>query len=158
MKVEPTATSDESVASLLPLADEFSRKSLLLYKLLKKPLYDGEVSIPRARVLSYLLENGPQRIRTLAQAEQVSQPSMTTMVASLERARWVKRKPDATDGRAVLISITPAGRSVILRQRSRRAEAFAERLAVLPSSEIDDIAVALRSIEHVIELLEADEN
>jgi DNA-binding MarR family transcriptional regulator len=43
----------------------------------------------------------------------VTQSAMTQIVTRLERDGLVERRPDPTDGRAVLVSVTPAGTSVI---------------------------------------------
>ena len=128
-----------------------------LYKLLRRPLYGSEFSISRVRVLSNILDNGPRRIQELAYAEQVTQPSMTSMVVALEKEAWVMRERDASDGRAVLISLTDLGREVVLEMRAKRAWALAVRLAARPASEVSDVVALIHSIDQLIELLEGED-
>ncbi|MFH8291712.1 MarR family winged helix-turn-helix transcriptional regulator [Streptomyces sp. NPDC018059] len=61
----------------------------------------------------------PRRLTDLTKTEQVSQPGITQLVTRLERDGLVERRPDPSDGRAVLVHITEAGRAV---GRSRRAD------------------------------------
>ncbi|MGV9881485.1 MarR family winged helix-turn-helix transcriptional regulator [Streptomyces sp. NPDC003006] len=61
----------------------------------------------------------PRRLTELTKTEQVSQPGITQLINRLERDGLVERRPDPSDGRAVLVHITDAGREV---GRSRRAD------------------------------------
>lgn len=71
---------------------------------------DAEVALTlrQYRTLERLLER-PHRTTELASASNVSQPTVTTVVAALETRGLVRREPDPEDGRASLIEITPKG-------------------------------------------------
>ena len=58
------------------------------------------------------LNAGPRRITELAAEERVTQPAITLLVNRLEERGWVKRFADPSDGRAVLVSLTPVGEGV----------------------------------------------
>jgi DNA-binding MarR family transcriptional regulator len=73
---------------------------------------------------------------------------MTNIVTALERDGLVRRKPNAADGRSVLIEATAAGIRAMQRGRARRIDAIAERLDDLDP---DDLALVWRAGE----LLEA---
>jgi DNA-binding MarR family transcriptional regulator len=70
-------------------------------------------------VLHSLSRRGPMRLTDLLATEQIKQPALTSLVAKLERAGLVSRRPDPSDGRAALLSLTSAGEMVV---RSRHAE------------------------------------
>jgi DNA-binding MarR family transcriptional regulator len=70
-------------------------------------------------VLHSLSRRGPMRLTDLVATEQIKQPALTSLVAKLEAAGLVSRRPDPRDGRAALLSLTPAGEAVV---RSRHAE------------------------------------
>src|ERR1700748_2310887 len=58
------------------------------------------------------LRDGPRRITELAAEERVTQPAITLLVNRLEERGWVKRIPDPSDGRAVLVSLPPVGEDI----------------------------------------------
>ncbi|MGN6378716.1 MAG: MarR family winged helix-turn-helix transcriptional regulator [Gaiellales bacterium] len=64
-------------------------------------------------VLVTLRDEGPTRISALAVRERVAQPSMTSLANRLERQGLIERQADPADGRAVPVSITPAGREAL---------------------------------------------
>jgi DNA-binding MarR family transcriptional regulator len=70
-------------------------------------------------VLHSLSRGGPMRLTDLLATEQIKQPALTSLVSKLERAGLVSRRPDPSDGRAALLSLTPAGEMAV---RSRHAE------------------------------------
>ncbi|WP_429415455.1 MarR family winged helix-turn-helix transcriptional regulator [Nocardia sp. GAS34] len=60
-------------------------------------------------LLMHLWDRGPQRQSDLAVEFDTDSASMTRTVQRLERAGFVRRRPDPTDGRATLVESTPAG-------------------------------------------------
>lgn len=79
-----------------------------------------DISLTAASVLSTLDRNGPTRLGDLAGCEGVAQPSMSALVGNLEKLGLVERRSDPSDGRAVLVAITPEGRA----RRAERHEAM----------------------------------
>jgi DNA-binding MarR family transcriptional regulator len=71
------------------------------------------LSLARTKVLTRLHEQGPTRQSVLASAFDLSPHSITDIVDALERLGLVERRPDATDRRAKLVAITPAGESCL---------------------------------------------
>jgi DNA-binding MarR family transcriptional regulator len=70
-------------------------------------------------VLHTLSRHGPMRLTDLLATEQVKQPALTSLVSKLEAAGLVSRRPDPSDGRAALLSLTTAGEMVV---QSRHAD------------------------------------
>jgi DNA-binding MarR family transcriptional regulator len=75
-----------------------------------------------------LVRGGPLRITELCAAERISQPGMTGLVTRMETAGLVTRRPDPTDGRATLVSVTDAGATYLNRLHQARADAIASRV------------------------------
>ena len=107
-------------------------------------------------MLSILLDNGPQRISQLAYADQVSQPSLTLMVDGMEQQGWLERRADPTDGRAVLVALTPDGEAEIRRVRRIRSVALAEVLEGTGSEFVQDLDRATRALNALVKNLTAD--
>jgi len=94
--------------------------------------------------LSTLVVRGPCTISQLADAEQVALPTMSRLVASLERHGLVVRASDPSDRRRTLVRPTSTGRIVRRRGRERRFLDLAERLDRLSP---DDITLLDRAAE-----------
>lgn len=78
---------------------------------------------------------GQPTLGELAQAEQVQPPTMTRVVAALEAAGLVARRPDASDGRVSRVELTARGRSILDRSRSLKTAYLSRRLAGLSPEE-----------------------
>jgi DNA-binding MarR family transcriptional regulator len=112
---------------------------------------DLGVPAAQARVLSLLDELGPTKITDLAQADNTSQPTMTTQIQRLEAEGLVTRNQDPDDARASRVSITGDGLVVLARVRWARGQALAPLLA-----DIDPDGERLRQTADLLaELLDA---
>ncbi len=89
----------------------------------------------RLSALSVVVFGGPIRISALARAEQVRTPTMTPIVAALERDGLITREADAADARAAVLRATPKGRRLLAEGRSRRVRRLAGDLRPLSADE-----------------------
>jgi DNA-binding MarR family transcriptional regulator len=87
-----------------------------------------DLSLTTAATLATLDRDGPQRLSDLALREGVTQPSMTALVTRLERDGLAVRGDDPGDRRAVIVTLTDAGRDVLVTRRTRRASRLADLL------------------------------
>ncbi|HWC86683.1 MAG TPA: MarR family transcriptional regulator [Solirubrobacteraceae bacterium] len=99
----------------------------------------------------------PQRITELAGAEGVSQPGITLLVNRLEDRGWVVRETDARDRRAVLVTLTPAGRDVIDGLRAEYRALMHEEMVTLGDEDVETLARAIDVLDVLIERLELRE-
>ncbi|RKP47170.1 MarR family winged helix-turn-helix transcriptional regulator [Pararobbsia silviterrae] len=98
----PAAPLDHSI-------QEFMQSVGQLVRRIRAQAQSDELSITESLVISRLSNDGPATTADLARAEGVKPQSMGTIVASLEATGFVKREPHPTDGRQMLISLTPKG-------------------------------------------------
>ena len=86
----------------------------------------------KLRVLRHVAEaaatSGPIRMSELARAADMVPRSATTVVDELEVAGLVRRRPDRTDRRAVLVELTPTGARALADLRAARAVAARQLL------------------------------
>ena len=104
----------------------------------------------RASALSIMVFGGRVTIGQLAQAEQVSAPTMTRLVVGLERDGLVRRQDDPDDGRIVWLEATARGTRILHEGRRRRVEALAADLATLDPAERETLAQAADILERVL--------
>src|SRR5438309_7077595 len=78
------------------------------------------LSLTAAGTLARLQREGPARLTELAAAENITQPSMTALVARLSAQGLVSREADPTDGRAVVLRLTDAGADLLAQRRIAR--------------------------------------
>ena len=77
------------------------------------------------------------RISDLARAEQVRTPTMTPIVAALERDDLITREADAQDARASILRATAKGQKLMAEGRARRVATLAAELKKLPAADRD---------------------
>jgi DNA-binding MarR family transcriptional regulator len=90
---------------------------------LRNQRVDTSVTLTHLAALSTLQRNGPMSPGELAAHERVQPPSMTRVVVALEGMGLVTRTPHPTDGRQVVIDLTPAAEQ-LLASEARAREAW----------------------------------
>jgi DNA-binding MarR family transcriptional regulator len=78
----------------------------------------GDVTLSEVSVLARLDRDGPTSPGVLAEQERVRPQAMATTLSALEQRRLVRRRPDAEDGRRAVLTVTAAGRKMLLDRRS----------------------------------------
>jgi DNA-binding MarR family transcriptional regulator len=131
------------------VADRLHSAALHLLRRLRTEDDALGVSPPRLSALSVVVFAGPIGIGALAAAEGVAAPTMTRLVDGLERDGLVRRRPDPTDARGVLVEATATGKRILTKGRTQRVRALASGLAELTSEELADIGRGAELIERV---------
>jgi DNA-binding MarR family transcriptional regulator len=107
------------------------------------------LSMNQLATLGTLNRCGELTVGELAGLEKVKPPSMTRTVNSLAEAGLVTRSPHPTDGRQVMVALTPAARQVLDEDRRRRDAWLAKRLAELSPEQralLRDVAPLLEDV------------
>ncbi len=124
------------------LAAELRTAVLRTSRRLRQERSTDDVTPGQYSVLAVLDRQGPCTPRELALHEHVQPPSMTRTVAALADLGLVDRTEHPTDGRQVLVALTPTGLEVVRETRRRRDAWLARRLAELTPAERDTLADA----------------
>jgi DNA-binding MarR family transcriptional regulator len=114
-------------------------------------LSGAEVSLGQLGVLARLHCDGDLTIGALAESEGVKPPSMTRTIAAMEERSLVLRRPHATDGRQVLVALTPDGRATLTADRRRRDVWLMRALADFTPEERSVLAAAAPLLERLAE-------
>jgi DNA-binding MarR family transcriptional regulator len=107
------------------------------------------ISLTAVATLGRLQREGAARLTELAAAEGITQPSMTALVTRLTEQGLVERASDPSDGRAVLLSLTPAGADFLAQRRAVRTDRLVPYVAGLSPDELSDIAAAMPALNRL---------
>lgn len=129
------------------LADRLHSAAVHLLRRVRREDRTLGLSAARLSALSVIVFAGPIRISALARAEQVQTPTMTPIVAALERDGLVVREADAADARAALLRATPRGARLMAEGRARRVALLAADLRALPARDRGILARAVDILE-----------
>lgn len=144
--VDDTSRDDLDVNAFTTAIEHFNRFYIRLPVLEKLPFTTLSVLDTLA------FSDGPMRLTDLTRTEQVTQPGITQLITRLERDGLVERRPDPTDGRAVLVHITEAGRRIGRSRRDDRTRHLAPLVARLTPEQRRAIAAALPALTRLAEL------
>ena len=91
------------------LAERLHSAAIHLLRRLRAEDDASGLTAPRLSALSVLVFGGPRTVGELARAEQVRAPTISRLVAGLERDGLVRRERDPDDARVQRIRATRAG-------------------------------------------------
>src|SRR6185295_713574 len=133
------------------IADRLHSTAIKLLRRLRREDEAMGLTAARASALSVLVFGGrPITLGALAQAEQVSAPTITRLIVGMERDGLVRREADPKDGRVVWLHATAKGGRLLHAGRRRRVAALEADLAGLPPAERETLAAATGILERVL--------
>ncbi len=126
----------------------------LLVRRLRQAKSDGDLTLPESTALARLDRGGPTTSAALAKIEQISPQSMGATLSGLEDRGLIERRPDAEDGRRILMSLTDAGVQVLRNHRDAGTEHLAKAVSSeFNGSELEQLMVAAQLIERLAQNL-----
>jgi DNA-binding MarR family transcriptional regulator len=111
----------------------------------------ADLSPSLSSALASIDRHGPITPSELATHERVQRPTATRVLARLEELGLVDRAPDPADRRSSLITASAEGRALLRRQRSRKEEFLARRLADLDAGDLATLERAAGILERVLD-------
>ena len=145
-------TTQAESADPIVLAEALRPALLRVSRRLRQESQKVGVSSTEALVLGQIKRNPGVGVCDLADAEQISRPTMSSHVKRLEAAGWVARAGHAEDGRRSGLAVTPAGEARLEEIRRLRNDWLSARLARLPAAERDSLAAAAGLLIKLLEV------
>src|SRR6266446_3492248 len=130
-------------------ADRLHSAAIHLLRRLRVRDRESGVGPAQLSALSVLVFGGPRSLGELADAEQVRPPTMSRIVAGLERAGLVKRRK-TEDGRRVRLAASARGIKILQEGRLRRVESLAKALYALSEKEQKLLGQLVELMQRVI--------
>lgn len=109
------------------------------------------LSAARLSALSVLVLGGSRTVTELANAEQVTAPTMTRLLQGLEADGYVKRRRQVADGRVVRVTATAKGRRALETGRRERVRRLERVVGELSSPDAATVARAIERLEAALE-------
>jgi DNA-binding MarR family transcriptional regulator len=146
-----TSVKQKSFANqeTLESADKLHSAAIHLLRRLRVRDRENGVGPAQLSALSVLVFGGPRSLGELADAEQVRPPTMSRIVASLERAGMVRRHA-TEDGRRMSLEATAKGTKILWEGRKRRVESLAKALSALSEKEQVQLGELVDVLQRVI--------
>lgn len=136
------------------VADALHSAAIHLLRQLRKQDVASGIGPAKLSALSVLVfSRRPLSLAELAAAEQVKNPTMSRLVAAMERDGLVGTKPSKKDARVVEIRPTKKGQRVLLVGKRRRVSSLACVLADLDQSELVRLEESVDLLRDVIRRL-----
>jgi DNA-binding MarR family transcriptional regulator len=137
---------------VMAVADRLHSAAIHLLRRLR--VRDRETGIGPAQLsaLSVLVFDGSRSLGELADAEQVKPPTMSRIVAGLERDGMVRRRP-TEDGRRMRLEATVRGTKILQEGRKRRVESLAQTLGSLDEKELAHLGEFAELLHQIIRKL-----
>jgi DNA-binding MarR family transcriptional regulator len=111
------------------------------------------ITPPRLGVLQALFAKGPQIMAELADRLEVSARNVTVLIDGMERDGFLERRPHATDRRATVIALTPAGEALCRQILSAHEDAVGRVFGALDEAAAENL---LNDVETMLAWFDAN--
>ncbi len=135
----------------LAAADGLHSAAIHLLRRVRKQDHATGVGPAQLSALSVLVFAGPKTLGELAAAEQVRPPTMSRIVAGLERSLLIEISRDPEDARRMHIRSSSKGASLLQQARRRRIESLADHLSILAPVELATLNRAVDILKRVLD-------
>jgi DNA-binding MarR family transcriptional regulator len=131
------------------IANQLHSAAIRLLRRLRVRDRESGIGPAQLSALSVLVFGGARSLGDLADAEQVRPPTMSRIVAGLERAGLVRRHA-TEDARRVRLEATAKGTKILQEGRKRRVESLSLAVSALPSKELRQLGEFTALLQQVI--------
>ena len=148
MSDDPTPAKLRRTSRSLPIALLRGREVVMAP--IREMLAESDINEQKWRVLRVLDEEGPREMSDVAQAACLMLPSLTRISRAMAKDGLIARTADRADGRKAILSITAAGRRLILAHTATSNAIFARLEALYGHDRLEqllDLLDALRRID-----------
>jgi DNA-binding MarR family transcriptional regulator len=144
----------ERGAEVAEVADRLHSEAIHLLRRVRRQDSTSGEGPARLSALSVLVFGGPMTLGQLAMAEQVKPPTMTRIVAGLERSGLVRRVGDPADARRIRLHATADGARLLQQARQKRIEYLAHGLEMLGPRDLKLLRGAVGILENLLKVWE----
>ena len=149
------STFDEATPTAASSPGELGERLIALTEVLRRrvrPSYHStRLTAARMSALRIIIENDGSTGGQIAQAEQVTQATITRVLDGLDQSGFIERTPSRHDRRIVDVRATDEGRNAFREAVASHIERLAGDLTTLDTNERSTVSDALRHLERVFQ-------
>lgn len=134
----------DSIMTVVPALTRFLRASIRSHG---KP----HLSLSQLRVLYFLQRRSQSSLSAVADYLDVTRPTMSTMVDRLVQRGLVQRRPDPSERRRIILSLTPEGAATMAQVYDATLQTVADRLEALSAAQLHQISTGLALLSGLFE-------
>ena len=148
----PAGRANDDAVDLTHSVADVDRLRLALLRVVRRirTHSNGSITPSQLAVLATVIRHEHLTVGQIAEFEHVKPPSVSKIVAALEKIGFVERTVDPTDRRCVPIAATPAGAAHLDEVRAAGRTWLAERLGTLDRDDIATIEAAMPALERLL--------
>lgn len=150
LTIVPTDLATPTQTLAPTLAHDLRMAVVRLSRRLRAQRVDTSVTLTHLAAMSTLHLHGPMTPGELAAHEKVQPPSMTRVVCALADRGLVVRTAHPTDGRQVIVSLTPAAVDLLAEEVRMREAWLSTQLAALSPDERETLRAASEVIGRLV--------
>jgi len=109
------------------------------------------VSVSEAHALMELAAEEVLRPAELALRLRLEKSTVSRLVGQLEKRDWLTKEPDDSDGRAVQLRLTEAGKAAAGKLAQARADKFDALMSALPEDRRDRVIEGFKTLVEVLD-------
>ena len=147
----PDADSQSKSTSPDVLAEQLITLTDRLQRRLRPSYHTTQLTPARLSALSAVVSKSRCNVGQIAQAEQVTAPTITRILDGLETGGFITRTPSKRDRRIVQVQATRKGRNALQRAKASQVRGLADNLKHLAPAHRARIAEALQALHDVTE-------
>ncbi len=115
----------------------------------------AELSHMQNHVIEFMyMQQRPLNLKEISAGLDVAKQQLTNLIKDLEDGGYLVKVPDPNDKRAVLVSLTPAGKEIEEKKWAGIYQKFTENLSKLGEDEQLDLQYALRKVNLLLKKME----
>ena len=147
------AADSTTTSALNGSTEEVDRLRLVLLRLARRIRTNssGRITPSQLAVLGTIVRREQLTVGQIAELEHVKPPSVSKIVAALERGGLVERRTDPTDRRCAQIVATHDGISYVEEVRAAGRTWLASQLATLDDADVASIEAALPALDRLLD-------
>jgi DNA-binding MarR family transcriptional regulator len=146
----PELKGSDTAPDVLAVADRLHSAAIHLLRRVRKEDTSSGEGPARLSALSVLVFGGPKTLGELAVTEQVKPPTMSRIVAGLERGRLIEIMRDPADARRLRIQASAKGARLLQAARQKRVALLSAGLQKLRREEFVKLQDAVEVLRHLL--------
>jgi len=153
MKREILEKAALDLMQIPPLIHRSSRRTMKRVGVLDLALH---VTHQQFEVLILLEEEDTLQVAEIGKKLQIAKAQMTQMLDKLSELGLIKREVNPSDRRAINISLSSRGKSILQGNKVRFRNAVKETISVLSDEELQELSASLRKVQEIMGSIDKD--